>query len=91
MEIKNLDEARAAIDAVDAELAVLLERRAELVGVVQRLKPVGGRAGRDPERERQIVEAMLPHAPRMGSARLARVMNAVIEEGLDLAEESVRS
>jgi chorismate mutase len=91
MEIKNLDQARAAIDAVDAELAVLLERRAELVGVIQHLKPVGGRAGRDPERERQIVEAMLPHAPRMGAARLARIMNAVIEAGLDLAEESVRS
>jgi len=91
MEIKNLDEARAAIDAVDAELAVLLERRTELAGVVQRLKPVGGRSGRDPERERQIVEAMLPHAPRLGPTRLARIMNAVIEAGLDVAEESVRN
>jgi chorismate mutase len=91
MEINDLAEARAAIDAVDAELAVLLERRTELAGVIQRLKPVGGRPGRDPERERQIVEAMLPHAPRLGPVRLARIMNAVIEAGLDVAEESVRS
>jgi chorismate mutase len=90
-EIKNLAEARAAIDAVDAELAMLLERRVELAEAVQRLKPVGGRSGRDPERERQIVEAMLPHAPRLGPARLARIMNAVIEAGLDVAEESVRN
>jgi len=91
MEINDLAEARAAVDAVDAELAVLLERRAELAAVIQRLKPVGGRRGRDPERERQIVEAMLPHAPRLGPVRLARIMNAVIEAGLDVAEESVRN
>ncbi|GAA2101136.1 chorismate mutase [Actinomadura alba] len=83
----RLSEVRAAIDHVDAELAVLLERRAALSGAVQRLKPVGGFAGRDPERERQVVEAMAHRAPRLGPDRLARIMNVVIEAGLEVAEE----
>jgi chorismate mutase len=84
----TLAAARAAIDGVDAQLAALLERRARLAGVVQRLKPVGGFAGRNPVRERQIVEAMAPHAPTLGPARLARIMQTVIEAGLEAAEEN---
>ncbi|GAA3154561.1 hypothetical protein GCM10010466_51930 [Planomonospora alba] len=79
--------ARGAIDRVDAALAVLLERRAELAGTVQRLKPVGGFAGRDMERERRLVAEMARRAPSLGEARLAPIMNAVIEAGLHLAEE----
>ncbi len=79
--------ARAEIDRVDAALATLLERRAELAGVVQRLKPVGGFAGRDHERERRIVEAMAVRAPRLGPDRLGRIMSAVIEAGLEASEE----
>jgi chorismate mutase len=79
--------ARAAIDLIDAALATLLERRAELAGRVQRLKPVGGFAGRDPARERAIVEAMAVRAPRLGADRLARIMNAVIEAGLEASEK----
>jgi chorismate mutase len=86
-EITTLEDARAAIDLVDAELAVLLQRRAELAGVVQRLKPVGGFAGRDPRRERQVVEAMAARAPRLGRDRLERIMSAVIEAGLEVAEQ----
>lgn len=83
----SVPEARAAIDRVDAALAVLLERRAALAGIVQRLKPVGGFAGRDMERERRLVAAMARRAPRLGEARLAPIMNAVIEAGLHLSEE----
>ncbi|MEV5411749.1 chorismate mutase [Thermopolyspora sp. NPDC052614] len=86
----SIADARAAIDRVDAALAVLLERRAELAGRIQRLKPVGGFAGRDLDRERRLVAAMARHAPRLGEARIARIMNAVIEAGLDLAEEDLR-
>ncbi|TDB84726.1 chorismate mutase [Actinomadura sp. 7K534] len=84
--VTTLAEARAAIDDLDAALAALLEHRAALAAAVQRLKPVGGFAGRDPGRERRIVEAMAVHAPSLGPERLARVMNAVIEAGLDAAE-----
>lgn len=79
--------ARAAIDRVDAALATLLQRRAELAGLVQRLKPVGGFAGRDTSRERQIVESMAVRAPRLGVDGIAPIMNAVIEAGLRAAEE----
>ncbi|MGV9305174.1 MULTISPECIES: chorismate mutase [unclassified Nonomuraea] len=85
---ETLAEARAAVDRVDAALATLLERRAELAGVIQSLKPVGGFAGRDMERERQLVARMAERAPRLGVERLAPIMNAVIEAGLHLAEES---
>ncbi|MEV7007669.1 chorismate mutase [Streptosporangium sp. NPDC051022] len=79
--------ARSAIDRVDAALALLLERRAELAGTIQRLKPVGGFAGRDMERERRLVAEMARRAPTLGEVRLAPIMNAVIEAGLHLAEE----
>ncbi len=79
--------ARGAIDRVDAALAVLLERRAELAGTIQRLKPVGGFAGRDMDRERRLVAEMARRAPTLGEVRLAPIMNAIIEAGLHLAEE----
>ncbi|MFC5751156.1 chorismate mutase [Actinomadura rugatobispora] len=85
-DLATVDDARAAIDGLDAVLAALLERRAAVAGVVQRLKPVGGFAGRDPERERRIVAAMSRHAPSLAPGHLARIMNAVIEAGLDAAE-----
>lgn len=85
-EFGSLAAARAAIDELDAELAALLERRAGLTRQVQRLKPVGGFAGRSPERERQIVRAMAERAPTLGAERLARIMDQVIEAGLAAAE-----
>ncbi|MEW2356609.1 chorismate mutase [Spirillospora sp. NPDC029432] len=84
--LATLADARAAIDGIDAALAALLERRAAVAGVVQRLKPVGGFAGRDPERERLIVAAMAERAPSLAAGHLAKIMNAVIEAGLDAAE-----
>ncbi|TDC69772.1 chorismate mutase [Actinomadura sp. GC306] len=84
--LTTLAEARTAIDDLDAALAALLEHRAALAAAVQRLKPVGGFAGRDPGREREIVEAMAARAPSLAPEHLARVVNAVIEAGLDAAE-----
>lgn len=77
---------RAAIDAVDAVLATLLEHRVALAGRVQRLKPVGGHAGRDPRREAAIVDAMAERAPSLPPAQLARIVSTIIEAGLDVAE-----
>lgn len=82
----NLADGRAAIDRADAALATLLEQRAQVAAVIQRIKPVGGQAGRDPVRERAIVEAMARRAPRLGADRLAPVVDAVIVAGLDAAE-----
>lgn len=82
----TLPECRAAIDRVDAALATLLERRVELAGIVQRIKPVGGFAGRDMDRESALVARMAERAPSLGAPGLAPIMNAVIEAGLHLAE-----
>lgn len=86
LEPRTLEAARQAIDQVDACLANLLERRAALADLVQRLKPVGGFAGRDPVRERDLVAAMARRAPRLGLDRVRRIMAVVIEAGLELAE-----
>ncbi|GAA3727520.1 chorismate mutase [Spinactinospora alkalitolerans] len=83
----SIAELRTRIDALDAQLADLLERRALLAADVQRLKPVGGFADRDPERERRLVEAMAARAPRLGPDRIARIMAGVIEAGLEASEE----
>nr|WP_106585541.1 chorismate mutase [Murinocardiopsis flavida] len=83
----ELAELRRRIDEVDSRLAELLEQRAILAAGVQRVKPVGGFAGRDAERERALVAAMAGRAPRLGEERLARIMAGVIEAGLEAAEQ----
>ncbi|WP_017556090.1 chorismate mutase [Nocardiopsis baichengensis] len=83
----EVQELRGRIDQVDAQLAELLERRALLAAQVQSLKPVGGFAGRDTDRERGLVAAMARRAPRLGERRISRIMRAVIEAGLDAAEQ----
>ncbi|PSL04209.1 chorismate mutase [Haloactinopolyspora alba] len=77
---------REALDGVDAALATLLEHRVALAGRIQQLKPVGGYAGRDADREAAIVRAMAGRAPSLGAARLAGIVDAVIAAGLDVAE-----
>ncbi len=73
---------RGRIDEVDDELAVLLARRVALTAAVQDQKEVGGHAGRDPEREAEIVERMARHVPGLGQDRIAAVMHTVIAESL---------
>ena len=77
---------RRLVDQVDAELGPLLERRSTLTAAIQRIKPVGGQAGRDPERERQIALLMAEHAPRLGAERLQRIVHTIITESLDAAD-----
>lgn len=79
---------RRRIDALDHELAVLLDRRAVLSGIVQDLKEVPGHAGRDPRREAEIAARMAEAAPHLGLDRIHRIMHAVISESLDAAAES---
>lgn len=84
----SLAEYRARIDAVDDILAGLLEYRAELTVDVQQLKFGSGRElHRDQQREAEIVARMAGRAPGLGPVRLQRIMNAVIEAGMDLAAE----
>jgi chorismate mutase len=78
---------RARIDGVDDDLAELLDRRARLTALVQQHKAVPGHAGRDSSREAEIAERMATRAPRLGAARMGRIMHAVITESLDAADE----
>lgn len=84
---EQIRQLRGRIDRMDAELADLLERRALVAAQVQRLKPVGYFAGRDMRRERELVERMAEHAPRLGPDRLAAIMDSVISAGLAAAQE----
>jgi chorismate mutase/GNAT superfamily N-acetyltransferase len=77
---------RSELDAVDGELAVLLGRRAALTAVVQRYKTVPGHAGRDPEREAEIVARMAAHVPGVPEVFWRRVVHEVISASLDVAE-----
>lgn len=79
---------RRRIDAVDDELADLLDRRAALTARVQELKEVPGHAGRDPEREAEIAERMARRTPRLGPERVRRIMHAVITESLDASQDA---
>ncbi len=79
---------RGRIDAVDDELAVLLARRVALTAAVQDQKEVGGQAGRDPDREAEIVDRMARHVPGLRKERIAAVMHTVIAQSLAAWEES---
>lgn len=75
---------RRLIDEVDVQLGDLLGRRAALTRVTQAHKPG---SGRDPDRERQIAEAMASRAPALGVERLSRIVHAIITESLEAAAE----
>ncbi|MBJ7357922.1 GNAT family N-acetyltransferase [Nocardioides sp.] len=74
---------RGLIDEVDADLGDVLARRAALTRAVQPHKPV---AGRDPDRERAIAEAMARRAPALGADRLHRIVHAIITESLEASQ-----
>ncbi len=77
---------RTQVDAVDDELAVLLARRTALTAAVQRFKPVPGHAGRDPQREAEIVARMARRAPAVPTDAWRRMVHELITVSLDLAE-----
>ena len=61
------------IDAVDADLGDLLNRRAALTAAVQ---PHKGTTERDLDREREIARALALRAPALGEERLTRIVHA---------------
>lgn len=79
---------RRRVDAVDEELASLLDRRALLTALIQGQKEVPGHEGRDPRREAEIAARMAQAAPHLGQDRIGRIMHVVITESLDAAQDS---
>jgi chorismate mutase/GNAT superfamily N-acetyltransferase len=76
---------RGLIDEVDEQLGDLLARRAALTAAVQDIKHD---LTRDPVRERAIAEAMALRAPALGVDRLDRIVDTIITESLDAADNS---
>ncbi len=74
---------RGQIDLLDDELAQLLARRFALTAAVQGYKPQGGHVDRDPARELEIAQRMARHVPGLEVDRVARVLDAIITEGID--------
>jgi chorismate mutase/GNAT superfamily N-acetyltransferase len=83
----SLQGLRGRIDDIDDQLALLLAQRAETTAQIQRVKDLPGHAGRDAEREDEIVRRMARLAPALGEERLRRIMHTVISESLDAADD----
>jgi chorismate mutase/ribosomal protein S18 acetylase RimI-like enzyme len=79
-------ELRRRINEVDDRLADLLNERAAITAEIQRRKRVPGHAGRDAEREAEIVARMAARAPNLGPERVREIMHTVISLSLDAAE-----
>ncbi len=73
---------RRLVDEVDEQLGDLLARRAALTRAIQ---PHKQDRSRDPDRERAIVEVVARRAPELGVERVARIVDAIISESVDLA------
>ena len=73
---------RAAIDAVDDGLLVLLAARRRLVGLVARLKPCAGAPSRDPRREHAVRQRAQGMAQRLGvpSVTATRLLDLAISD-----------
>lgn len=78
---------RAEMDDVDQALAAVLVRRATVAAAIQRHKPVGGHAGRDPRREEEIARRMAELAPCFPAESWRRIMHEVISAGLDALDD----
>jgi 3-deoxy-7-phosphoheptulonate synthase len=83
--VTSLGAGREAIDAVDAAIARLLDRRAELVAATQQHKSAP--YTRDGEREARITRRVAARAPRLGEAGAETVMRAIIESCLAASGE----
>ena len=79
---------RNRIDEIDDQLASLLNERAGITAEIQRRKPVPGHAGRDADREAEIVGRMAERMPNLGTERVREIMHTVITVSLDAAESA---
>jgi chorismate mutase len=81
----SLDEVRARIDALDAELLRLLDERSGLAGLVAEAKAAAGDAGRfglRPGREAQVLRRLLAARQNASPALVVRVWREMIGDNL---------
>lgn len=75
----SVADCRTAIDAIDAAVFLLLERRVHQVATVQGLKRAASQPVRDEQREQAIRDRALSLAPTLGPTGVARLVSAVID------------
>lgn len=79
--LPGLSELRQEIDAVDAQILSLLQRRLELVFKVGEVKSAHGVKVYDPERERMVLAKLGNLAkPPMSSDMVRRIFERIIDE-----------
>lgn len=79
--VAQIERWRDEIDAIDAELLGLLNRRVELAGEVGRRKRGAGLPPRDVRRERQILhQACQRNRGPLGSGAVERLFRAILAE-----------
>ena len=88
----DISDWRKKIDAVDAELLELLNRRAGFALEVARIKRAEGMLLRAPERERQIVERIqgLNKGP-LDAAEVGRIYEVIVEQCIRAQERGGRN
>ncbi len=87
---RPLNYLRGQVDRADDELAAVITRRLALTREIQRHKPVGGRQGRDPEREEEIAERLARLAPDLALGDWRRLVHEIISVSLDNVERPPR-
>lgn len=87
----DISDWRKKIDAVDAELLELLNRRAGFALEVAKIKRTKGLSLRTPERERQIVERIqsLNKGP-LDPGEVERIYEVIVEQCIRAQERSGR-
>lgn len=83
----NLDEIREKIDAIDAQLLVLLNARADLVHAVGELKKAGGLAIYAPEREEALLQRLVARSEgRLPEKSIRAIYREIMSAALALEE-----
>ncbi len=87
MSTRELDTLRAEIEGINLHLLELLSRRAELVAAIERVKTREALPAFDPEREQQMLTALLRRNPGPFSDEVvARLFKEIFRASLDLIE-----
>ena len=84
--MSDLDELRHEISELDRQLLALLNRRLELVAAVRDYKDSAGERWIDPEREAELVQALVEENPGPLSERGVRSIFAAV---LDVLKQEV--
>ena len=88
----RIEDWRAEIDEIDAELLRLVNRRARIAVQVGALKSVGGLPVRDPDRERDVLaRACRENSGPLDGQAVARIFRRIIRESRRAEDAAARA